>query len=100
MKLKDEMGFEGFIVSDWNSVQNITGSTYYEQVVKSINAGIDMLMEPDTFNEAKQIIRIPTARKTHLKAKLGSGAKCVITLSEKDTIYPVRKRLIKVAIPM
>ncbi len=56
MKLKDEMGFEGFIVSDWNSVQNITGSTYYEQVVKSTNAGIDMLMEPDTFNEAKQII--------------------------------------------
>ena len=56
MKLKDEMGFEGFIVSDWESIQHITGSSYKEQVIKSINAGIDMLMEPNTFDEAKDII--------------------------------------------
>ena len=56
MKLKDEMGFEGFIVSDWESIQHITGSSYKEQVIKSINAGIDMLMEPNTFDEAKNII--------------------------------------------
>ena len=31
MKLKNEMGFEGFIVSDWNSVQNTGGATYEEQ---------------------------------------------------------------------
>ena len=56
MKLKNEMGFEGFIVSDWGSVQHITGGTYAEQVIRSINAGIDMLMETDRFNEARQII--------------------------------------------
>ena len=56
MKLKDEMGFKGFIVSDWGSVQHITGGSYREQVIKSINAGIDMLMETDRFDEAKQII--------------------------------------------
>ncbi len=56
MKLKDEMGFEGFIVSDWGSIQHIEGSSYKEQVIKSINAGIDMLMETDKFDEAKQII--------------------------------------------
>ena len=56
MKLKDEMGFKGFIVSDWGAVQNITGSSYKEQVIKSVNAGIDMLMETDKFAEAKQII--------------------------------------------
>ena len=56
MKLKDEMGFEGFIVSDWESVQHISGSSYREQVVTSINAGIDMLMEVERFDEAKQII--------------------------------------------
>lgn len=56
MKLKNEMGFKGFIVSDWGSVQNITGSSYKEQVIKSVNAGIDMLMETDKFAEAKQII--------------------------------------------
>ncbi len=56
MKLKNEMGFKGFIVSDWGSVGNITGATYDEQVIKSINAGIDMLMETDRFDEAKKII--------------------------------------------
>lgn len=56
MKLKDEMGFEGFIVSDWGSVGNITGSSYKEKVIKSVNAGIDMLMETEDFEEARQII--------------------------------------------
>ncbi len=56
MKLKDEMGFEGFIVSDWGSIGNITGSSYREKVIKSVNSGIDMLMETDRFEEAKQII--------------------------------------------
>ncbi len=56
MKLKDEMGFKGFIVSDWGSIQHITGDSYKEQVIKSINAGIDMLMETDNFDDAKRII--------------------------------------------
>ncbi|MBE6844054.1 MAG: glycoside hydrolase family 3 protein, partial [Ruminococcus sp.] len=46
----------GFIVSDWDSVGNISGETYTEQVIKSVNAGIDMLMETERFEEAKQII--------------------------------------------
>lgn len=56
MKLKNEMGFEGFIVSDWESVQHISGPSYREQVITSINAGIDMLMEVERFDEARQII--------------------------------------------
>ncbi len=56
MKLKNEMGFEGFIASDWESVQHISGSSYREQVIASINAGIDMLMEVERFDEVKQII--------------------------------------------
>ena len=56
MKLKNEMGFKGFIVSDWGSVENITGASYKEKVIKSVNAGIDMLMEAERFEEARQII--------------------------------------------
>ncbi|MBQ6654295.1 MAG: glycoside hydrolase family 3 protein, partial [Erysipelotrichaceae bacterium] len=54
--LKNEMGFEGFIVSDWNSIQNTSLPTYYQQVVTAINAGIDMLMEVDRYDEAAAII--------------------------------------------
>ena len=56
MMLKNEMGFEGFIVSDWESIQHISGPSYREQVITSVNAGIDMLMEVGRFDEAKQII--------------------------------------------
>ena len=54
--LKNEMGFDGFIVSDWNSVQNTSPDTYEKQVITSINAGIDMLMEVDRFKHAQVII--------------------------------------------
>jgi beta-glucosidase-like glycosyl hydrolase len=56
MKLKNEMGFKGFIVSDWGSVENITGSSYKEKIIKSVNAGIDMLMEAERYEEARMII--------------------------------------------
>ncbi len=54
--LKNEMGFKGFIVSDWNSVQNTSADTYDKQVINAVNAGIDMLMEVETYDEAMSII--------------------------------------------
>ncbi len=54
--LKNEMGFEGFIVSDWNSVQNTSADSYRQQVINSVNAGIDMLMEVEVYDEAMNII--------------------------------------------
>ena len=56
VKLKNEMGFEGFIASDWESVQHISGASYKEQVITSINAGIDMFMEVERLDEVIQII--------------------------------------------
>ena len=55
-KLKNEMHFDGFIVSDWNSVQNTTPNTYYDQVVTSVNAGIDMFMEVQDFETTRDNI--------------------------------------------
>ncbi|RMG73113.1 MAG: beta-glucosidase [Chloroflexi bacterium] len=43
--LKGELGFEGFVVSDWAGVDQISPN-YYEAVVTSINAGVDMVMVP------------------------------------------------------
>ncbi len=45
--LKGEMGFEGVVVSDWESIHNIDGADdLKDQVIISVNAGIDLLMEP------------------------------------------------------
>lgn len=43
--LKGEMGFEGFLVSDWGAIDQIS-SDPYQNVVTSINAGLDMIMVP------------------------------------------------------
>ncbi len=47
--LKTEMGFDGFVISDWEAVYELTGGSYYNQVVRMINAGVDMTMEPNNW---------------------------------------------------
>ena len=47
--LKGELGFDGFVVSDWGGVDQISPD-YYTSVVSSINAGIDMNMVPYDYN--------------------------------------------------
>lgn len=43
--LKGELGFAGFIISDWGGIDQITPD-YYKAVVAAINAGVDMNMVP------------------------------------------------------
>lgn len=44
--LKDELGFNGFIVSDWQAMDQIYPDDYYASIVTSVNAGVDMNMVP------------------------------------------------------
>jgi len=46
--LQKEMGFQGFIVSDWAALGQLPGS-YRDQIAQGINAGIDMVMVPDHY---------------------------------------------------
>jgi len=48
--LKGELGFSGFVVSDWGAIDQITGN-YYEAVVIAINAGVDMNMVPYAYGK-------------------------------------------------
>jgi beta-glucosidase len=43
--LKHELGYEGFVISDWMGVDQISAD-YEDSVVQAINAGIDMVMVP------------------------------------------------------
>lgn len=46
--LKGRMHFDGFVVSDWNAHGQVKGCTN-EDCPKAINAGLDMLMAPDSW---------------------------------------------------
>lgn len=43
--LKDEMGFKGFLVSDWAAIDQLSPD-YKSNIETSINAGLDMVMIP------------------------------------------------------
>ena len=43
--LKTELGFQGFLISDWDAVGRLTDKTVWnDQVASAVGAGIDMLM--------------------------------------------------------
>jgi beta-glucosidase len=47
--LKGQLAFGGFVVSDWAGVKQLPDSTYNDQLAHAINAGVDMIMVPDTY---------------------------------------------------
>jgi beta-glucosidase len=48
--LKEELGFEGFVISDWQGIDQLPGP-YSSDVENSINAGVDMVMVPHRYIE-------------------------------------------------
>ena len=51
--LKGELGFSGFVVSDWAAIDQINKGDYKDCVEKAINAGIDMVMIPHSSRAPK-----------------------------------------------
>lgn len=49
--LKGDLGFEGFIVSDWEAISSLSGDSFEENVILAVNAGVDMMMEPYRYAE-------------------------------------------------
>ncbi len=51
--LKQELGFDGFLISDYNAIDSIedTNNNYKKSVERAINAGMDMVMLTDKYRE-------------------------------------------------
>lgn len=82
--LKGELGFSGFLVSDWEAIDQLPGD-YYSDVVTSINAGVDLIMVPTDYRRfittleqavqqgAVSVARIDDAVRRILRVKLLMG---------------------------
>lgn len=82
--LKGELGFQGFLISDWQAIDQIPGD-YASDVATAINAGLDMIMVPYDYqrfittltavvNEGKvPLARIDDAVRRILRVKLTLG---------------------------
>jgi beta-glucosidase len=83
--LKEELGFKGFLISDWQAIEEIPNATLEQQVVISVNAGVDMIMQPKKWKQIVAAIvkgaqegsiameRIDDAVSRILKVKFDSG---------------------------
>jgi beta-glucosidase len=54
--LKKELGFTGFLISDYNALDELPG-THRQQIAQSINAGMDMVMVPERYEEFFRTLR-------------------------------------------
>lgn len=66
--LKDELRFEGFLISDYNAIEAIPGD-FKTQIEQSVNAGMDMYMVPTRYRELHGLLielvkegRVPMSR--------------------------------------
>jgi beta-glucosidase len=83
--LKEELGFDGFLISDYNAIRQINPMNLKESIMISINAGMDMAMEPGGYREffdtlkalveegSVPIARIDDAVTRILRVKLAMG---------------------------
>ena len=103
--LREEMGFKGVAVTDWEDIKNLierhhVAATYKEAVAMSINAGIDLAMVPLDLDFTKYLIenvkedkikesRIDEAvtRILQLKYELGLFENPVVNLNGNHTLH-------------
>ncbi|MDQ0695581.1 glycoside hydrolase family 3 N-terminal domain-containing protein [Streptomyces sp. W4I9-2] len=76
--LKDRMGFEGFVISDWQAIDQIPGD-YASDVVTSINAGLDMIMVPTAYQEFTKTLKEEVAAGRIGQARIDDAVARILT---------------------
>lgn len=91
--LREELGFGGIVLSDWEGHRELAGSLS-RQAAAAVNAGIDMLMEPThwqdllrALGEAVEAGDIPLERIDDAVSRI-LAVKCEMGLLDDDTAEP------------
>ncbi len=84
--LKGELGFKGFIVSDWYAVYQVS-DTRYDSLVKSVNAGIDMIMTPFEYTDFMSNMQEAVARGDITKERLDDATRRILTVKFKAGLF-------------
>ncbi len=76
--LKEEMGFDGFVVSDWYGVYEIPGGDY-TAAVTAINAGVDMVMLPFAYQDFIKDVRRAVQKGDIPEARIDDAVRRILT---------------------
>jgi beta-glucosidase len=76
--LKHEYGFDGFVISDWQGINQI-GPDYETDIKTGVNAGIDMVMVPDQYVNFEHDLADLVANGGVTKARIGDAVSRILT---------------------
>jgi beta-glucosidase len=77
--LKKELGFKGFLISDYKAIDQLD-SDYYKCVVYSINAGLDMIMVPDHYELFIASLQKAVEEKDVLLSRIDDAVRRILTV--------------------
>ena len=84
--LKTELGFSGFVVSDWYGVYQVS-NTRYDSLVKSINAGVDMVMTPFEYKDFMSNMQKALANGDISRERLDDAVRRILTAKFKIGLF-------------
>ncbi|MGW6287086.1 glycoside hydrolase family 3 N-terminal domain-containing protein [Streptomyces sp. NPDC055107] len=76
--LKGRMGFEGFVISDWQAIDQLPGD-YADDVATSVNAGLDMIMVPTAYQDFTRTLKHQVAAGRVTEARIDDAVARVLT---------------------
>ncbi|WP_329174469.1 glycoside hydrolase family 3 N-terminal domain-containing protein [Streptomyces sp. NBC_01477] len=79
--LKGELGFSGFVVSDWAGIDQIDGKTGFTaaEVATAVNAGIDMVMVPTDYKSFVADLRSDVSSGAVTTARIDDANRRILT---------------------
>lgn len=84
--LKQELGFSGFIVSDWYAVYAISPSNY-ESLVTAVNAGVDMVMAPFEYKNFMSNMQKALGQGDITKERLDDAVRRILTVKFETGLF-------------
>jgi beta-glucosidase len=76
--LKGRLGFDGFVISDWEGIHQIPGD-YATQVRTGVRAGIDMFMEPFSYQSFETSLLAEVAAGNVSEARVDDAVRRILT---------------------
>lgn len=79
--LKGELGFSGFVISDWNGIDQIDGAPGFTatEIRTAVNAGIDMVMVPQAWRTFISLLRTEVQAGRITMARIDDANRRILT---------------------
>ncbi len=84
--LKNELGFSGFVVSDWYAVYAVSPSRY-ESLVIAVNAGVDMVMTPFEYKDLMSNMQRALSSGDISAERLDDAVRRILTVKFKTGLF-------------